>query len=210
MESLTVKAQKRATVGKKESKRLRAQKLIPAVLYGKDEPVHLTVSFNEIRKLVYTPNVYLVNLDIDGEVRKAIIQDMQWHPVEEQILHIDFIRVEEDKPVKISIPVKITGTSKGIKSGGRLKTNMRKLRIKALSENLPDTIDIDVTELEIGDSIKVGELQRENLEFLDNKSNLIVGVVSTRVAQASMTLPEEEAEASEEQEESSEEGESTE
>jgi len=184
--------------------------LIPAVLYGKDEPVHLTVSFNEIRKLVYTPNVYLVNLDIDGEVRKAIIQDMQWHPVEEQILHIDFIRVEEDKPVKISIPVKITGTSKGIKSGGRLKTNMRKLRIKALSENLPDTIDIDVTELEIGDSIKVGELQRENLEFLDNKSNLIVGVVSTRVAQASMTLPEEEAEASEEQEESSEEGESTE
>lgn len=190
MKSLTVEAQRREKAGKKESKKLREQGLIPGVLYGKDEIVHLTVPFSEIRKLIYTPNVYLIDMDIEGEVKKAMIQDVQWHPVDEQILHIDFLKIEKDKPVKIFIPVKITGTAKGIKAGGRLKTNMRKLRIKALSENLPDTIDIDVTNLEIGDSIKVGELQRDNLEFLDNNSNLIVGVISTRVAQAAMTLPE--------------------
>jgi len=199
MKSLTVKTRKRETVGKKEAKKLRTQGMIPGVLYGKDEVVHLTVPFSEIRKLIYTPNVYLIDLDIEGSVEKAMIQDVQWHPVDEQILHIDFLKIFKDKPVKIFIPVKITGTAKGIKAGGRLKTNMRKLRIKALSENIPDTIEIDVTKLEIGDSIKVGELQRDNLEFLDNKSNLIVGVVSTRVAQAAMLLPEdleeEEAEA---------------
>lgn len=204
MKSLTVKAQKRETVGKKEAKKLRAQGMIPGVLYGKDEVVHLTVPFSEIRKLIYTPNVYLIDLDIEGSAEKAMIQDVQWHPVDEQILHIDFLKIFKDKPVKIFVPVKITGTAKGIKAGGRLKTNMRKLRIKALSENLPDTIEIDVTKLEIGDSIKVGELQRDNLEFLDNNSNLIVGVVSTRVAQAAMLLPEdleeEEAEATAEEE----------
>jgi large subunit ribosomal protein L25 len=190
MKSLTVKAQKREKVGKKQAKKLRAQGLIPGVLYGKDEIMHLTIPFAEIRKLVYTPNVYLIDMDIEGEVIKAMIQDVQWHPVDEQILHIDFLKIEKDKPVKIFVPIKITGTAKGIKAGGRLKTNMRKLRIKAFSENLPDTIDIDVTDLEIGDSIKVGELQRDNLEFLDNNSNLIVGVISTRVAQAAMALPE--------------------
>jgi len=204
MKSLTVKARKRETVGKKEAKKLRAQGMIPGVLYGKDEVVHLTIPFSEIRKLIYTPNVYLIDLDIGGSVEKAMIQDVQWHPVDEQILHIDFLKIFKDKPVKIFVPVKITGTAKGIKAGGRLKTNMRKLRIKALSENLPDTIEIDVTKLGIGDSIKVGELQRDNLEFLDNNSNLIVGVVSTRVAQAAMLLPEdieeEEAEVAAEEE----------
>ncbi|MGC9355632.1 MAG: 50S ribosomal protein L25, partial [Mariniphaga sp.] len=110
------------------------------------------------------------------------------------ILHIDFLKIEADKPVKIGIPVKMIGTAKGIKAGGKLKVNMRKLRVKALAENLPDTIEIDITKLGIGDSIKVGELQRENLEFLDNKSNLIVGVISTRVAKSAMALPEDEEE----------------
>jgi large subunit ribosomal protein L25 len=199
MKSLTVKAQKRETVGKKESKRLRAEGLIPGVLYGQDEVIHLTVPFSEIRKFIYTPGVYLIDMDIDGEIVKSIIQDVQWHPVDEQILHIDFLKIEKEKPVKIFVPVKIIGMAKGIKAGGRLKINMRKLKVKALYENLPDTIDIDITNLEIGDSIKVGELQRENLEFLDNRLNLIVGVISTRVAQAAMTLPEEEEAAAEEE-----------
>ncbi len=199
MKSLTVKAQKRETVGKKESKRLRAEGLIPGVLYGQDEVIHLTVPFSEIRKFIYTPGVYLIDMDIDGEIVKSIIQDVQWHPVDEQILHIDFLKIEKEKPVKIFVPVKIIGMAKGIKAGGRLKINMRKLKVKALYENLPDTIDIDITNLEIGDSIKVGELQRENLEFMDNRLNLIVGVISTRVAQAAMTLPEEEEAAAEEE-----------
>jgi large subunit ribosomal protein L25 len=198
MKAITVKAEKRPTLGKKEARKLRALELVPGVLYGKDEVIHLTIPFSELRKLVYTPNVYLVDLDIDGDVSRAMIQDVQWHPVDEQILHIDFLKVEDNKPVKISAPVKITGLARGIKAGGKLKINMRKLKVKALAENLPDVIEIDVTRLGIGNSIKVGELKRENLEFLDNKSNLIVGVVSTRVAQKSMALPEEEEEGGEE------------
>lgn len=194
MKSVDVKGQKREVLGKKFSKKLREQELIPSVLYGGEEVIHLAVPFNELRKLVYTPDVYLINLDIEGEVYKAIIQDIQWHPVDEQILHIDFLKVTDDKPIYISIPIVIKGMAKGIKGGGKLKTNMRKLRVKALAENLPDTIEIDITRLGIGDSIKVEELQRDNLEFMDNKSNLIVGVVSTRVAQAGMMLPEDEEE----------------
>ena len=197
MKSLKIEAKKRESLGKKEAKKLRAQGLVPGVIYGKDSVKHLAIQFSELRSVVYTPNVYLIDLDLEGEIHKAMIQDMQWHPVDEQILHIDFLKIEEDKPVKIGVPVIITGMAKGIKAGGKLKTNMRKLRIKALVDDLPDAIEIDVTSLGIGDSIKVGKLKRKNLEFLDNKSNLIVGVISARVAKAAMTLPEEEEEGGE-------------
>ncbi len=206
MKSLKIVGQKREGLGKKDAKKLREQGLVPGVLYGKDEVTHLAVPFSDIRPFVYTPNVFLIDLEIDGEVYKAMIQDVQWHPVEEQILHIDFLKIEEDKPMKIGVPVKLVGTAKGIKAGGKLKINMRKLRVKALAANLPDAIEIDVTKLAIGDSIKVGQLQRENLEFLDNKSNLIVGVVSTRVAKSAMMLPEDEEEEGAEGEESGSEG----
>jgi large subunit ribosomal protein L25 len=194
MKSLKIEAKKRESLGKKEAKKLRAQGLVPGVIYGKNEVKHLVVQFSELRPVVYTPNVYLIDLDLEGEIHKAMIQDMQWHAVDEQILHVDFLKIEEDKPVKIAVPVKITGMAKGIKAGGKLKTNMRKLRIKALANDLPDAIEIDVTSLGIGDSIKVAQLRREKLEFLDNKSNLIVGVISTRVAKSGMALPEEEEE----------------
>lgn len=194
MKSLKITSQKREGLGKKDAKKLREQGLVPGVLYGKDEVTHLAVSFSDLRPFVYTPNVFLIDLEIDGEVHKAMIQDIQWHPVEEHILHIDFLKIEADKPVKIGVPVELVGTAKGIKAGGKLKMNMRKLRVKALAENLPDTIKVDITKLGIGDSIKVSELQRENLEFLDNKSNLIVAVISTRVAKSAMTLPEDEEE----------------
>ena len=121
-------------------------------------------------------------------------------------MHVDFLKVEDDKPVKINVPIVITGRAKGIKAGGKLKTNMRKLKIKALPKYLPDTIEIDITKLGIGDSYKVGELERENLEFLDNHSNLIVGVISSRAAMAGMLLPEDE----EEEEAEGEEGTATE
>ena len=194
MKSLKIEGQKREGLGKKDAKKLREEGLVPGVLYGKDEVTHLAVPFSSLRPFIYTPNVYLIDLEIDGEIHKAMIQDVQWHPVNEQILHIDFLKIEADKPVKIGVPVKLTGTAKGIKAGGKLKMNMRQLRVKTLVENLPDTIEVDVTKLGIGDSIKVGELQIENLEFLDNKSNLIVGVISTRVAKSAMSLPEDEEE----------------
>ncbi len=194
MKSLKIEGQKREGLGKKEAKKLRAEGLIPGVLYGNDEVVHLALSFSDLRSFVYTPDVYLIDLSVDGTVYKALIQDIQWHPVEEEILHIDFLKVEADLPVKIGVPVELTGTAKGIKAGGKIKFNMRKLRVKALAENLPDTIKIDITKLGIGDSIKVETLKRDNLEFLDNKSNLIVAVISTRVAKSAMALPEDEEE----------------
>lgn len=206
MKSLKIEGQKRENLGKKESKKLRQQGLVPGVLYGKDDVIHLSVPFSDLRPFAYTPNVYLIDLTVDGETYQAMIQDIQWHPVEEQMLHIDFLKIEEEIPVKIDIPIQFTGLAKGIKAGGKLKTNMRKLRVKAVAQHLPDVIEIDVTKLGIGDSIKVEELKRENLEFLNNKSNMIVGVVSTRVAQSAMMLPEDEEEEAESEGEAGEEG----
>ena len=204
MKSLEVKALKRESLGKKSAKQLRDKGMVPGVLYGKDDVIHLYVPFSELRHLLYTPDVYLIDLNIDGQAEKAMIQDLQWHPVEEKLLHIDFLKISDDKPVKISVQVKITGLTKGIKAGGKLKVKMRQLKVKALIKNLPDNIEIDVKQLGIGDSIKVGEIKRDNLEFMDNKSNLIVGVISTRAAQSAAPLPEDEEQEGEAGEETSE------
>jgi len=184
MKSVVVKGQKRETVGKKESKKLRAQEIVPAVLYGGEDPIHFAVPFSELRQLVYTPNVYLIDLEIDGKAYKAMMQDIQWHAVEEQILHIDFLRIQEDKAIKIEVPVKITGFAKGIKSGGKLNTNLRRLKVKALAKDLPDNIEIDITPLGIGQSIKVADIGIPDVEFLDKKSNVVVSIVITRAAKS--------------------------
>ena len=184
MKSLLIQGKKRESVGKKNSKLLRTQGNVPCVLYGGEEPIHFYAEFNEFRKVFYTPNVYLIDLDIDGEKHRAIVQDKQWHPVEEQLLHVDFLEVKENKPVKIEVPVRIEGLAVGIKQGGKLYSNLRRLRIKALSKDLPDYIEIDVAKLGIGDSIKVGDLTRDNIEFLNDKTNVVVGVIVTRMAKS--------------------------
>lgn len=206
MKSVKVEGQKREALGKKNSKKLRADGLVPAVLYGADEVIHITVPFSELRKLVYTPEVHLIELEVEGEKHQAIIQDIQWHPVEEIMLHVDFLKVYDDKPVTVNIPVIFNGQAKGVKSGGRLKRNMRKLKVRALPEFLPDTVEIDITPLAVGDGIKVEDLDRANLRFMDNQSNLIVGVISSRAAMAAMELPEDEEEEAEEGEAEGEEG----
>jgi large subunit ribosomal protein L25 len=198
MKTLIIKGQQRESLGKKDAKKLRAQELVPAVLYGGEVPVHFAVSFSELRKLVYTPSIFLIDIDLDGVTYKAIVQDIQWHPVEEQVLHIDFLRIQDEKPIKIAVPIQITGLAKGIKAGGKLKTNLRRLKVKALAENLPDDIKIDVTKLGIGQSIKVADLKVENLEFLDSKSNVVVAIITSRAAKsAAGNLPEDEEEVSE-------------
>lgn len=184
MKTLLVKGEKRKSLGKKEAKLLRAQEAVPAVLYGAGEPIHFSVPFSEMRQLVYTPGVFLIDLDIEGTIYQAIMQDTQWHAVEEQILHVDFLKVEEGKKVKIDVPVKVVGLAKGIKAGGKLKTNLRKLKIKALAKDLPDSIEINVTKLGIGQSVKVGDLALKNIEILDKKSNVVVAVTITRAARS--------------------------
>lgn len=203
MKSLVIKGETRTALGKKEAKKIRSQESVPAVLYGSNETIHFSIPFSELRPLVYTPDVFLVTLEIGDKSYQAIMQDIQWHAVEEQALHIDFLRVEEGKPVKIDLPIKIIGVAKGTKTGGKLKTNLRRLKVKALAKDLPDTVDINVTKLGIGQSIKVADLKMANVEFLDTKSNVVVAVTITRAARsaagsAAAVVEEDEDEAAEE------------
>ena len=209
MKSLKVTGRKREGLGKKDAKRLREKELVPGVLYGRDKVIHLAVPFSELRQLIYTPNVYLIDLEVDGEMYKAMIQDIQWHPVEEKALHIDFLKIDDDNPIKIDVPINLIGMAKGIKAGGRLRNNLRILRVKALADDLPDNIDIDISNLDVGDSIKIEDLEYDKLKFLDSRSSMIVSIISSRAAMAAMALPEDEEE-EEETEEAGEEGETSE
>ncbi len=184
MKSISIKCTKREVLGKKETKKLRAEGLVPGVLYGGDAPVHFYAPEKEFKSLIYTPNVYLVDLDIDGTVSQSIIQAKQFHPVREQLLHVDFLRTSDDKTVKVEIPVKVEGFAKGIRNGGKLKLNLRTLKVKAMVKYLPDTININVTDLDIGQSYKVASLERENLEFLNAKAVPVVTIMITRAAKA--------------------------
>ncbi len=197
MKTVVIKGQKRETLGKKESKKLRAQDIVPAVLYGGEEVIHFSIPFKELRSLVYTPNVYLIDLDIDGEIYHSMMQDIQWHAVEEMVMHVDFFKIDADKAIKIEVPVTVSGLAKGIQQGGKLILNLRRLKVKALAKNLPDAINVDVTELELGQSVKVDEIDTEDIELLDTKSNVIVSVNITRLAKAAVA-EDEAAEAAEE------------
>ncbi|MDO8929329.1 MAG: 50S ribosomal protein L25/general stress protein Ctc [Bacteroidota bacterium] len=184
MKSISIKGTKREVVGKKETKRLRAEGLVPGVLYGGEEPVHFYAPEKEFKSLIYTPNVYLVDLDIDGTVTQSIIQDKQFHPVREQLLHVDFLRTTDDKTIKVEIPVKVEGFAKGIRNGGKLKVNLRTLKVKGMVKYLPDTININVDDLDIGQSYKVSSLKRENLEFLNAQAVPVITIMITRAAKA--------------------------
>ncbi len=148
MKTLEVKAVKRAEFGKKAAKAFRREGLIPCVIYGGSEEIAFTVDTKEIKPLIYTPNSYIVELNFDGKIEKAVMREVQFHPVREQILHIDFYRVQEGKPVAISIPVRLSGTAEGVKIGGKLALSARKLMVKAMVDQLPDEIVVDVTPLQ--------------------------------------------------------------
>ncbi|MDP3180354.1 MAG: 50S ribosomal protein L25/general stress protein Ctc [Bacteroidota bacterium] len=184
MKSISIKCTKREVVGKKEAKRLRTEGLVPGVLYGGEEPIHFYAPEKEFKPLIYTPHVYLVDLDVDGTVYQSIIKDSQFHPVEEQLLHVDFLRTSEDKMVKVEIPIKVDGFAKGIRKGGKLKQNLRTLKVKGMVKYLPDFIEINVDDLDLGQSIKVASLQRENLEFLNAKAVPVITIMITRAAKS--------------------------
>jgi len=182
MKSTVVKASLRKDAGRKISNSLRREGLVPAIVYGGEEQVLLQIDERQFKNIVYTPNVYLIDLNVDGTVHKVILQDIQFHPVSDKIIHADFLLITEDKPVIISLPVHSTGTSKGVVAGGKLNINRRKLKVKGLPSALPDTIELDITPLKIGDSIKVKEIKVNGLEFLDPKSDVILAVRTTRTA----------------------------
>jgi len=183
MKSVSINGIARVDLGKKFAKQLRKQENVPCVIYGgKEEPIHFYAHTNEFRSIVYTPNVYLIEIKIEDKVCKAIMGDIQFHPVTDKILHIDFLRVFEDQVVKINIPVNVFGNSIGVRNGGRLAINMRRIFVEALPGNLPETIDLDVTNVKIGQSIRIKDLSLENIHFLNNSDDVIVAVKTARAA----------------------------
>ena len=190
MKKFEIKGTARQALGKKDTRTLRAQDLVPCVLYGGEAPVHFYVPEGDFRKLVYTPNVYQAELDIDGKKYDAFMQELQFHPVTDKLLHIDFLQLSETKAVKIDLPVRLDGYAKGIQQGGRLKANLRTLKVKGIFKNLPDEIVIDVTNLEINESIRVGDIKVDGFEIMNNKSIPVATVVVTRAARAAMNAPE--------------------
>lgn len=191
MLEINVKGQKRNDLGKKASKMMRKEGLIPCNLYGEKKgenglPVAeaFTVSFSELRKAVYTPHIYIINLDIDGEKHQAILKEIQFHPVTDAILHVDFFEVTPEKPITVGIPVNLVGHAAGVRAGGRLALSIRQIKVTAPYGNIPEKLDIDVTALEIGKSIKVGSLHFDGLEIATSKEVVVCSVKMTRAAAA--------------------------
>ncbi len=184
MKTIEISGSLRGTIGKKEAKRLRSEGNVPGVLYGGEAPVHFFASAKELKRVIYTPNVYLVTLNIDGTKYNAIVQDTQFHAIEDEVMHIDFLQVADNKPVKIEVPVKVQGYAEGMRKGGKMKLNLRRLKVKALPQYLPDSIPVNIDKLDLAQSVRVGELSMDNLEFLNAKSVPVVTIVVTRAAKA--------------------------
>ncbi|MDR2130532.1 MAG: 50S ribosomal protein L25/general stress protein Ctc [Odoribacteraceae bacterium] len=184
MQVFELKGELRSDVGKKATKALRVNEKVPCVLYGGGENVHFSVTVRDLQKLIYTPRVYLVKLLLDGEVHDAVMRDIQFHPVSDKVLHIDFFRTFEDQPVVIEVPVKTEGFAAGVQAGGKLNVTMRKLKVKAFPKDMPDELVFNVEHLGVGKSIKVKDASFENVEIMNAKSVVIAQVKLTRAARA--------------------------
>ena len=189
MKSIEIKGSLRTETGKKATRELRKSDSVPCVLYGinKDEKgnqvaTHFTVTNDGLRNLVYTPHIYVVDLNIDGKVVTAIMKDIQFHPVTDRILHVDFLQIDETNPIVMEVPIKLEGLAEGVKAGGKLALQVRKLKVKALYNVIPERLIVDVTNLGLGKTIKVGELSYEGLQLLNAKEAVVCAVKLTRAA----------------------------
>lgn len=180
MKVVSLSGSLREGVGKKDAKKCRKEGLIPAVLYGGKEQIHFTVNEMEFNKLLFTPYVYILDINIDGKSYHSVIQDVQYHPVSDSTIHVDFLEIIADKPLKISIPVKIVGTSPGVMKGGKLDKKLRRLSVIGLEKDLPDTIEVDISKLEITQSVRVENVVVEGLTFLDPARTVVVIVKAAR------------------------------
>jgi len=195
MKVVSLSGSLREGVGKKDAKSCRNAGLIPAVLYGGKEQIHFTVNAMEFNKLLFTPYVYILDLNIDGKKYHSVIQDVQYHPVSDSTIHVDFLEIIADKPIKISIPIKIVGTSPGVIKGGKLVKKLRKLSVVGLEKDLPDTIEVNISKLEITQSIRVENVVVEGLTFLDPARTVVVIIKAARGILDEETEDEDEAEA---------------
>lgn len=184
MKTFELKGEVRNDFGKKAARAYRSEGLIPCVVYGghDGENLNFVVKNSDVRNLIYTPEVFLVNLDLGAKKLMGIVKDIQFHPVKDSILHIDFLHVFENAPVVIEIPVRLEGLAEGVKAGGKLSLDSRKLKVKALPAHLPEELVVNVEKLELGKSIQVGDLNFENLDILSAKNAVVCRVQLTRAA----------------------------
>ena len=180
MKSIAISGSLRENVGKRDAKELRYQALVPAVLYGGPTQTHFAVSAADLKAVVYTPVVHFIDLQIAGVTSQAIIKDLQFHPLTEQIIHVDFLLLDAKKPVTIEIPIKLTGSSSGVKAGGKLVQKLRKLRINGLPKDHLDNIEVSIEGLDVGKSVKVSEIKLDNLTITNAKEDTIVSVTTSR------------------------------
>ncbi|HHU47994.1 MAG TPA: 50S ribosomal protein L25/general stress protein Ctc [Bacteroidales bacterium] len=189
MKSVSISGSLRENVGKKDAKAQRSKGLIPCVLYGGEQQYQFVVPEKQFQKLLYTPEVRYVELELEGKTRNAIVQDTQFHPITDKLLHVDFLEIIPGKPITIAIPVIVTGTSPGVLRGGKMSKKVRKLNVKGELEHIPEHITLDVSELDINDSIKVADIEVENLTIMEKKSKVLLTISLTRT-----TVTEEEQE----------------
>ena len=178
MKSIAIQGEKRESVGKKSTKALRNAEKVPCVVYGEKEVLHFSTDEKSFKSLVYTPEAHTVTLEVDGQKIEAILQDIQFHPVTDRIIHADFYQLNPKKPVTMEVPVIVTGRSKGVVRGGVIRVNMRKLKVRALPANLPDNITIDISPLDIGDKLEAAALQNDKYQIL-HPGNTVVAAVRT-------------------------------
>jgi len=182
MKTLEIKGSIRNELGKKGSKKLRKEGNVPCVVYEKEGNVHFYSHENNFKNLIYTPDAHIVNLDLDGRIYKAVLQDVQFHPVTDRIIHVDFMEIYDNKPIVISLPVKITGESVGVKAGGKLRIKKRHLKVRGFAKDIPENLVIDITNVKIHHSVKVGDLSYDHIELVDPKITTVLTVASSRVA----------------------------
>ncbi|MBP5772220.1 MAG: 50S ribosomal protein L25/general stress protein Ctc [Bacteroidaceae bacterium] len=200
MKTIEIKGTAREVGGKKAAKLLRKQGFIPCNVYGemKDEKglpkaFAFSTTESELRKLIYTPDIHTVKLDIDGNQCLAILKEAQFHPVKDNILHVDFYQITDEKPIVMEVPIRLNGLAEGVKAGGKLAASVRKLKVKAVHTAIPERLDIDVTHLELGKTIKVGELSFEGLEIVTSPSVVVCQVKMTRNARSAASAEEAQA-----------------
>ena len=198
MKTIDIKGTARTCGGKKLAKQLRKQGMVPCNLYGElkgenglPQAYAFSVSEAELRKRIYTPEIYTVNLDIDGNKCMAILKEAQFHPVKDNVLHIDFYQITDEKPIVMEVPIRLNGLAEGVKAGGKLAASVRKLKVKAVHTAIPERLDIDVTNLQLGKTIKVGELSFEGLELVTSPSVVVCQVKMTRNARSAASAEEE-------------------
>ena len=197
MKEVDLKGTKRTETGKKATKLLRKEGLVPCNVYGEKkgenglpEALSFAVSMRDLRKIVYTPHIYVVNLVIDGESHTAVMKELQFHPVTDQVLHVDFYEVNDQKPITIGIPVKLNGLAQGVRDGGRINLSIRKINVTAPYQVIPEHLDIDVTSLQLGKSIKVGDLSFEGLELATPADVIVCSVKATRASSSAAAAAE--------------------